>query len=238
MDNNLQSQFRKSGHLISAHGVGEAELSALRTACDELLAEPVDDGGNGRHKIGLGHKRRFLAHRHEEFTEVEKFLLTGSAARLAASIFGEGCMLFNEQFVVKGPGTGASFAWHQDGAYVGFDHLPYLSVWIALDDTNVDNGCLYVLLRNLDDEDFIDPHQWDEASREMTCRPETIRGIPVECNAGSMVAFSSLTPHRSGSNVTDRPRRAYLAQYSQEPIRDPASGNLKRFAKEVTISPA
>ena len=36
--------------------------------------------------------------------------------------------------------------------------------------------------------------------------------------AGSVVAFSSRTFHRSGPNTTDRVRRVYLAQYSAEPI--------------------
>ena len=55
----------------------------------------------------------------------------------------------------------------------------------------------------------------------------------MTCPAGDIVAFSSLTPHRSGSNVTDVPRRAYVCQYSAEPIRDPKTGDLKRFAKPV-----
>ena len=53
------------------------------------------------------------------------------------------------------------------------------------------------------------------------------------CPAGTAVAFSSRTLHRSGPNGTDRPRRAYIAQYSVEPIRNPESGELKRFAKPV-----
>ena len=56
----------------------------------------------------------------------------------------------------------------------------------------------------------------------------------MTCKAGTVVAFSSLTLHRSGANTTPNPRRAFVCQYSVEPIKDPETGELKRFAKPVT----
>ena len=41
--------------------------------------------------------------------------------------------------------------------------------------------------------------------------------------AGSLVVFSSLVFHRSGFNTTDRMRRAYVTQYSPEPIYKPGT---------------
>ena len=43
-------------------------------------------------------------------------------------------------------------------------------------------------------------------------------GIPMTAKAGSIVVFSSVVIHRSGPNLTDRNRRVYIAQYSQEVI--------------------
>jgi|APSaa5957512493_1039668.scaffolds.fasta_scaffold17038_3 hypothetical protein len=45
-----------------------------------------------------------------------------------------------------------------------------------------------------------------------------------------MLIFSSLTMHRSDDNKSFNPRRAYVAQYSTEPIIDPDSGENRRFA--------
>jgi ectoine hydroxylase-related dioxygenase (phytanoyl-CoA dioxygenase family) len=36
----------------------------------------------------------------------------------------------------------------------------------------------------------------------------------VEAPAGSVVVFSSLTPHRTGPNLTDHVRKAYIVQYA------------------------
>lgn len=230
------SEFRRDGFAVFPDALGEQDLRDLRDACTTLLDEPVDDGGNGRHKIGLGHARRFLAHRHEEFPAVEAFLLSDRIGAIVSQCLGSPGYLFNEQFVVKGSGTGASFAWHQDGAYVGFDHKPYLTVWIALDDTTEENGCVYLLPRDLDTDPDLDPHEWLEASNELNGYTGDSPGLPMTCPAGTIVAFSSLTLHRSGENRTTAPRRAYVCQYSIEPLRDPSTGDLKRFAKPVAVS--
>ena len=164
---------------------------------------------------------------------MERFLLGQKIDAIVRACLGSDSYLFNEQFVVKGSGTGASFAWHQDGAYVGFDHKPYLTVWIALDDTTEDNGCVYLLPRDIDENPGIEPHDWLEGSNELNGYTGSDPGQPMVCSAGTIVAFSSLTLHRSGPNRTPHPRRAYVCQYTVEPLRDPGSGDLKRFAKPV-----
>ena len=230
----MRELFQRIGFLTDAGTVSADELAMLRSVCAELLDEPVDDGGSkGRHRLGLGNARRFLAHRHKDFPALERFILRGPPAKLATQVLGGPCHLFNEQFVVKGAGSGASFAWHQDGAYVGYPHRPYVSVWIALDDANEDNGCLYILSRDLERSGDLDPHEWMAESRELSGYSGDDPGRPVICAAGGMVVFSSLTLHRSGENRTGWRRRAYLVQYSPEIIRDPATGEPKRFSTNV-----
>lgn len=234
----MDTTFRSQGYFEVAKAVRAEDLAMLRQVCDVLLAEPIDDGGRGRHRIGLGAARRFLAHRHVDFPALESFLLGPTMAAITRRGLGAEGYLFNEQFVVKGAGIGAAFDWHQDSAYVGFDHPPYLTVWIALDDTDEDNGCVYLLPRDLATEPGIDPHTWDADGRALTGYTGDAPGLAMRCRAGAIVAFSSVTMHRSGANRTDRPRRAYIAQYTRRPLRDPQTGLLKRFAKPVAAGAA
>ena len=227
------TDFKSQGYAVFEDGLSGLELDMLRTVCDRLLKEPPQDGGEGLHNIGLGEARRFLRHRHGDFPDLESFVLGPTIDRITQDCLGAPAMLFNEQFVVKGAGKGASFAWHQDSAYVGFDHKAYLTVWIALDDATEENGCVYLIPRDLDANPGIDPHQWQDDTKELNGYFGSDPGVPMTCKAGTVVAFSSLTLHRSGSNSTDKPRRAYICQYSLEPIKDPETGELKRFAKPV-----
>jgi ectoine hydroxylase-related dioxygenase (phytanoyl-CoA dioxygenase family) len=48
------------------------------------------------------------------------------------------------------------------------------------------------------------------------CIEHPADAVPVEAPAGSVVVFSSLTPHRTGPNVTDGVRKAYILQYAPD----------------------
>ena len=229
-----EDDYRQNGYVVLRNLLADDELALLRKACDRLLEEPPDDDKGGRaHNIGRGHDRRFLRHRHEDLPELGAFVLGADMKRLAATFIGETPHLFNEQFVVKGPKTGASFAWHQDSAYVGFEHKPYVTLWIALDDTSVENGAVFVLQRNLNQDESITEHRWDDEGKELFGYDGVDPGEPALVPAGSVVAFSSVTLHRSSANVTDRPRRGFIAQYSNEPILDPKTMKPKTFAKPL-----
>jgi ectoine hydroxylase-related dioxygenase (phytanoyl-CoA dioxygenase family) len=43
-----------------------------------------------------------------------------------------------------------------------------------------------------------------------------VGAVAVPVRAGSVVVFSSLTPHATGYNVTDEERKAYILQYAPE----------------------
>jgi ectoine hydroxylase-related dioxygenase (phytanoyl-CoA dioxygenase family) len=48
------------------------------------------------------------------------------------------------------------------------------------------------------------------------CVESAPEAIPVPARAGDIVVFSSLTPHRTGPNLTDRTRKAYILQYAPD----------------------
>ena len=51
--------------------------------------------------------------------------------------------------------------------------------------------------------------------------------MAVPARAGSIVVFSSLTPHRTGPNLTDAVRKAYIVQFAPDGaqvVRADASG--------------
>ena len=63
--------FRRQGYAVFPNWLTNEELSLLRTTCDALMSEPVDDDKGGTaHNIGRGHESRFLRHRHADFPEL------------------------------------------------------------------------------------------------------------------------------------------------------------------------
>ena len=150
-----------------------------------------------------------------DFDGLRDFVLGKVMKDLVSNFLNDGVMLFNEQFVVKAANTGASFGWHQDGGYIPFEHDPYVTVWIALDDTTVENGAVFLLPRSPEDTATPVKHWWNEDGKEYVGYDGPDPGIPAEVSAGSIVIFSSLTLHRSSPNVTDRQRRGYVMRGQQ-----------------------
>ena len=131
----------------------------------------------------------------------------------------------------------------QDGAYspTSKENTPFISVWCAIDAVSAANGTLRVLPfdRNPVD-DPANPVVWEAPPRPGTQpRPAFVHrtvgsddanginkgadlsgyfgpdeGDAIEAPAGSLVVFSSLLLHGSGSNTSDRPRRILNISYS------------------------
>ncbi|HJL96156.1 MAG TPA: phytanoyl-CoA dioxygenase family protein, partial [SAR86 cluster bacterium] len=60
--------------------------------------------------------------------------------------------------------------------------------------------------------------------------PSTSISLPVK--AGSIAVFSSLTPHRTGPNLSNNIRKAYILQYAPEGSRRLISHSLTEEVNE------
>lgn len=145
-------------------------------------------------------------------------------------IIGKHAWLFYDQYVVKAAEQGIKFSWHQDSGYLGFFHRPYVTVWAAVDDMTEENGTAYVLPFSTIGVRTLVEHIRDEATGDKIGYFGKEKGIPAVVPAGSLIVFSSVSFHCSGANTTDRMRRAYVTQYSAEPIVDPDTKELKHLA--------
>ncbi len=134
---------------------------------------------------------------------------------------------------MKEPNTQSSFNWHQDSGYINFDHKPYLTTWLALDDTHSLNGPLSVIPTNIGITSEVLTHQWSDKSKDLFIEVDEAKAKTLHVAAGALVVFSSLTPHASGANQSSITRTAYLAQYSSEPIIDPNTGLNRNQAIQI-----
>ncbi|CAF1232009.1 unnamed protein product [Rotaria sordida] len=57
----------------------------------------------------------------------------------------EGIALFSSHHFCKPPKTGMPVLWHQDGSYWPLKPMDVLTIWLAIDDSDRENGCLRVI---------------------------------------------------------------------------------------------
>lgn len=217
-----KKQFVDEGYFILESVIPEHHLELLREKCqvfiDEKNAQMEAAGANTQ---GINHKgtRYFISNCFRKEPKLRDFLMSELMAEVCQATLGDEAYLFWEQYVVKGAETGMKFSWHQDSGYVGYpDHKPYLTCWCPLDDVSEKNGTVYLLPYSRSGIRSWVQHIVDEESNDKVGYFGSDPGIAVKVPEGSIVAFSSIVFHRSGTNTSDHMRRVYLAQYSCEPI--------------------
>ena len=129
-----------------------------------------------------------------------------------------GIAIYSAKLVSKEPRDGVICHWHQDDAYytkISQSHTR-MSIWVPLQDTTVEHGCLQVIPRS--HQRGLQPHSKKEGG---TCNLGIDTSIDLEKRvhlptaAGSIVLFSALLWHASSGNDTDQRRRAFIVSYQE-----------------------
>jgi len=217
-----KQQYQDEGYLILESVIPENHLELLRGECQtfiDKMHERMDEAGTDT--IGINHRnqRYFVSNCFRQQPKLREFLFSDLMATICQATLGNDAYLFWEQYVVKGAETGMKFSWHQDSGYVGYpEHRPYLTCWCALDDMTEENGTIHLLPYSHSGIRSWVHHIIEEGSNDKVGYFGSDPGLIAEVPAGSIVAFSSIVFHSSSTNTTSSLRRAYLGQYSCEPI--------------------
>ncbi len=207
--------FRRDGFL-KVTGLLDARAAARLAAwSDELVARPEEPG---RHMVyyedDLARPGERVLSRLENFCPYhagfDTLIRGGELLARVSELFGENAVLFKEKINFKMPG-GDGFEPHQDaqagwGAYARL----FITAMISIDETTAENGCLEIAPR----------HQLRGLLGE-SWRPlapaelEDVDFVPVPTGPGDALFFDSLTPHQSGRNRTQAPRRVLYVTYNR-----------------------
>jgi phytanoyl-CoA hydroxylase len=145
-------------------------------------------------------------------------------------------LLWQTMYIFKQPHIGGEVRWHQDGSYLISDPATVTGIWIAIEDANRDNGCLWVQpgghrsrLREI--------YQVNWAKREgqlteldKTPWPNENEALPVEVSAGSVVIFHDHMPHYSSQNLSEHSRHAFTLHVAEKSARWSGQNWLQRPA--------
>ncbi len=143
----------------------------------------------------------------------ESFSRDPRLATVARDLGLANAQVWQSMYIFKQPGIGGEVGWHQDATFFETDPVTVTTFWFALEDANVDNGCLWVepgghrgpmrerFVRNGDDikMEKLDATPW----------PDNTRAVAVEAKAGTLVCFHGLLPHYSAPNRSPVSRHAY-----------------------------
>lgn len=74
-----------------------------------------------------------------------RMILEPALVDIAEALLGPDVACFTAHYICKPPYDGQAVLWHQDGAYWRLDPLEALTVWLAVDASTTENGCLRII---------------------------------------------------------------------------------------------
>ena len=150
-----------------------------------------------------------------QFPEVQAFTLAPRFADVAARLMGGPVRVWHDQALFKEPHTGAKTPWHQDAPYWPHQKRDkQLTIWIALKDATLRNGCLSFLpgtqtINNVESIDLGDPQDIFKLDPSLG----DVKPIACELEAGSCTFHHGMTFHYAGPNKSDGMREAFAIIY-------------------------
>jgi hypothetical protein len=203
-------RYREQGYIVPGWRVPNDRLRRMRASLDRLVAE--NPGVRPEHLVlRWGGGDRALP-THSAFLD---YVRTPEILDMVEQILGHDIVCWGAHAFCKPAGEGLEVPWHQDGQYWPIRPLATCTVWIALDDSTRENGCLRVIPgshraatcyhHRLDERpdlalnQTVAEDQFDEQA-----------AVEVELEAGQMSIHDAYMIHGSGANRSNQ-RRAGLA---------------------------
>ena len=203
--------FRSDGIVVPRHVLPAMELALLRTALDRLI---TDNPGVRPEKLVSAH----LEHGTEGVRGNRVFLDIAhhdAVLDAVAQLIGPDIILWGCQVFAKPGGDGMEVPWHQDGQYWPIRPLATCTVWIAIDASTTENGCLRVIPGSHLPHELRSHHRSDRADvvldQELDADEfDESTARDVELQPGEMSLHDVYLVHGSRANTSPR-RRAGLA---------------------------
>ena len=213
LSNEQLKTFYTDGYLGPFDAFTPEEMGSFR---EELLAIEETDSKTYGFKTPRD--------RHFEMPQLwDKFKTPAITERLA-QLLGPDLLTWRSQIFFKPPHS-PSIQWHQASTFMVEDYqdpalfpddineMFQLTVWVAVDDTTHENGCLRFMPGT---HNAIRPIQFGgeegfynaEFTLEYT-EEEEARSVEVPVRAGQFIIFAERCIHGSGPNTTDRHRMAF-----------------------------
>ena len=145
---------------------------------------------------------------------------------ITRKVIGEQVSCYRAMFMNKPAGQGISLKWHQDGVggtggwSLSID--PRITIWSALDDTSVANGCLRIIPGS--HKSIVTPGRDFLKPEEAAVHAPEEKHLHLEMNRGEVVLLHNWTLHSSEPNSTHRPRRAFSTCYLDAATRRTTTG--------------
>ncbi|XP_053362390.1 L-threonyl-[L-threonyl-carrier protein] 4-chlorinase [Clarias gariepinus] len=253
----VKSLYEKQGYVTNIPILSPKELQQAKDAFAEL-----------EEKFGVNYTAYSLHNAHMKYNWVMALTKHPRVLEVITTVLGPDVLLLDSRFICKYPVSKQSktqestgmiphnqendheskpslpyVAWHQDMKYWGLDGGPVVSVWLALDDSQEENGALQVIPGSHCSGCL--PHrQANRLGNMLTVNqeiPEELvekeKALLCPLLAGEMSIHDGLLVHASDPNTSVKRRCGFVIRYvptAAYPVQDPE--RPRQFLATVVVS--
>ncbi len=222
-------RFDRDGYLVIDGFLDAAEVARVEAGVARVAGAAVDlvrdRGGFNLEKVGDASldaqapaKRAGMLRKIQgavfAVPEVREVFTGARMLDCMEDLMGPSIHYHSSKVMFKAARGGAPKPWHQDAAYWTQFASKQITVWIAIHDADVANGCVWAIPGS--HRLGLIPH----AEVELQVREAQIdvaRAAPVPVKRGGLLIFHSLVLHMSKRNESDRDRWCIICDYDPEP---------------------
>ncbi len=209
------AHYHAEGWVIPQFRLPAARVAQMREALDALirnnpgvrpekLVSAHVEGDNGE---GVRGSRQFL-----------ELAMDPEIVELVSGVIGEDVILWGCHVFCKPAAEGYETPWHQDGHYWPIRPLANCTVWVALEQSTVENGCLRVIPRS-HRGGVLHPHLHEDRN-DLTLNQRMAAGsfdeaqsVDLELQPGQMSLHDVYMIHGAKANTSDKRRTGVALRY-------------------------
>jgi len=146
---------------------------------------------------------------------VKEMMIDERIGKMAAQLSGSGGIrIWHDQALIKRPWANPT-AWHLDTPFWSFSDRRAISIWVALDDASLENGCLFFIPGSHKITSFSKINIGRNMDGVFDIYPQlrNMRTVAAPMKAGSCSFHNGLTVHGANANMTSGFRRAMTCAY-------------------------
>ena len=201
-------EYNELGYVKNLRVFTDQQITEHREYFDRLLARHMSEGADSN---SLRRMQRFCQ-------PIWDIITDSTILDHVEDILGPNIVAWGQQYFCKLPGDGKPVSWHQDASYWPLTPAHTVTMWLAIDDSDRENGAMQVIpsTHTLGHLDF------DlSGAEENSVLPQKIKGIeslgdPVyfEMKAGEMSLHADMLVHGSDPNRSNRRRCGLTIRYA------------------------
>jgi non-heme Fe2+,alpha-ketoglutarate-dependent halogenase len=213
--------FNRDGYLKGLRIFSDAEMAEHRAHFDVLLDQVLAAGGSS-YSISTAHLK---------YGRVYDLLTHPHIVAHVKDLLGENVVGWGSHYFCKMPRDGKVVNWHQDASYWPLTPSKAVTVWLAIDDADVENACMKYLPGSHHYGHLTYTLTEDSGDAVLNQKVENAeeygRPVYVELKAGEVSMHSDLLLHASDANLSARRRCGLTLRYCAADVRAGLDWNLK-----------